>query len=158
MGSACPDQIKLATAVFKYESRWKNNATTSAKRVFEDDAQKYTDSLASSRYNGNLPKTVIETALIGYRKVLQLVDEGNTDKNRHWATTKVATKTKNLAGITTWFKTTKTNSHEANKNQTVPGKREKRKYFAPSQLKTVFFLHTVNTWDLKEEKAKRNRR
>ena len=64
----------------------------------------YSDNLAANGYSFEWRKNILRSALIGYQRVLKLVDEGKAERNRLGADNAQRRGVKGLVGKAKWFK------------------------------------------------------
>ena len=103
-GSACPEGVKVATAVSEYIIRWKNCDLYTSKEEMERITMSYLDMLAANRCNKEWRRKVLRKAMVGYQRVLKLEEEGKTSRNRLIKQTEIRRRVKKLTGKSSWFR------------------------------------------------------
>ena len=98
--------------------------------------------LAANGYQEEWRRKVISKALIGYQRVLKLVDEKKTTRNRLGKETKVARRAKKLTGSATWFQAKKKREEESQKKD--KGKKKAKKEEEVRTPDNVFFVPYIH--------------
>ena len=102
--SACPEGTKIATAVAEFHRRWKNTDMYTSNESVEEVSREYSDMLSANGYSQEWKRKVVAKALIGYERVLKLVREGKTKRNRTGKETMLRRRVKRLTGQSEWFR------------------------------------------------------
>ena len=151
--SACSEGTKVATAVSKFHRRWKNTDLYSSREAVEKVSLDYSDMLTANGYGVEWKRKVIMKALIGYERIMKLVREGKTKRNRTGKDTILKRRVKRLTGQSDWFRKERRKLEEE-----IPGGRKKeRKREVPKKSKkadNVFFIPFTRNSELQKRLQK----
>ena len=105
--SAISETSKESTAVNEITRRLKNMSEEIPKETVEKTLAEYMDNLAGMGYPEWWREKVLSKAMKGYSKVMSLVKDGKTARNRQGKDTKTLRRWKRVLGPCSWFKQTK---------------------------------------------------
>ena len=128
--SAMPEQIKICTAVEEIKRRWKNTSEYVSSRTYFEITTDYMDELGGSGYNGNFRWNVLNSAIVGYERVLDLARKNLTFRNREGYTTKMSRRVKKLCGKSDWFKNPKKSPDDVTHNISTKTNQTKKKHIS----------------------------
>ena len=139
-GSACPEGVKVATAVSEYIIRWKNCDLYTSKEEMERITMSYLDMLAANGYNKEWRRKVLRKAMVGYQRVLKLEEEGKTSRNRLIKQTEIKRRVKKLTGKVSWSRIEKKKEEKMLGEKQGRRKTSERKEGTDKQPVNVFFV------------------
>ena len=87
--------------------RLKNHSVHAKKELVEEVLIEYMDNLLGMGYTEEWRTKVLRSTFLGYERVMQKVDRGETQRNRDGKSTRTLRRWKVLMGQSTWFKTAK---------------------------------------------------
>ena len=101
--SALSENTKVSSASAEYMRRWKNCSLGLSKKQMEEITMDYSDALCGMGYPTDWIARVLKSTLQGYKKILSLMDEGKTKRNRLGKETAKKRRIKRVVGPQTWF-------------------------------------------------------
>ena len=96
--SAVPEGTKLATATAEFNRRLKRTSTLIGRKEQERILEEYVDDLRGMGYQDDWIKRVLGNTMKGYMKVLGMVQQGETTRNRSGAATEMKRRFNKLCG------------------------------------------------------------
>ena len=123
--SALPENCKVSTASSKIQRRLKRSSLHLSGAEVEETLAKYMDDLAAMGFGSSWRRSVLESSMRGYRRLLWRVEQGTTRRNRLGAETSTARRVDKLVGKSTWFKKQKREEQEQETGARRPRSRNK---------------------------------
>ena len=141
----------MSTAVSEIQRRLKNNSTEVHRQSVEDVIVDYMDNLDGMGYPQWWRAKALARTAKGYKKVMQLVEGGQTKRNRMEASTKVHRRWKKILGPSQWLKTQK-EPEEVPESEKCPGHRARQKSQRDTRTpEGVMFIQTTPNSKLKND-------
>ena len=147
--SAVGEGTKVATTSDEIMRRIKTTDTFTSGRDMKEILTEYMDNLIGMGYSYEWRVKVLTSTLVGYRRILKLVDQGKTDRNRLGGSSMMSRRFKRLLGPTMWFKNQKREREKDTGAGGNPAKRRKLKGKEGKQPDAVMFIPATRNSILK---------
>ena len=124
----------------------KNTSIHESKEEIEEILIEYMDNLIGMGYEEEWRVKVLSSSLKGYRRILKLVEKGNTERNRQGASTRTSRRWKKLMGPSTWFKRKATTYGDG-----APSSKRRKRRSEETTPEAVMFIPTTPEGRLKRD-------